>query len=71
VFLLLSRRGVESNDVAPVLSRLNVFRTTREDAKRYKVQMTLVVGGYNNDSRELVDLPEVRASLCRLESSWP
>jgi hypothetical protein len=53
------------------LSRLKVFLATREDAWRYRGQMTLVVDGYNNDPRELVDIPEVRALLRGLEAEWP
>jgi hypothetical protein len=33
--------------------------------------MTLVVDGYNHDPRELVDIPEVRSLLRRLEAEWP
>ena len=33
--------------------------------------MTLVVDGYNDDPRELVDIPEVRTLLRRLEAEWP
>ena len=71
VVLLISRREVEAADLASVLSRLKVFLATREDAWLYRGQMTLVVDGYNNDSRELVDIPEVRTLLRGLESSWP
>ena len=71
VVLLISRREVEAGDLASVLSRLKVFLATREDAWLYRGQMTLVVDGYNNDPRELVDILEVRTLLRRLESSWP
>ena len=71
VILLISRREVEAGDLVSVLSRLKVFLATREDAWLYRGQMTLVVAGYNNDSRELVDIPEVRTLLRGLESSWP
>jgi hypothetical protein len=71
VVLLISRREVEAGDLASVLSRLKPFLATREDAWRYRGQMTLVVDGYDNDSRALVDIPEVRALLRGLESSWP
>jgi hypothetical protein len=71
VVLMISRREVESADLASVLSRLKVFLATREDARLYRGQMTLVVDGYNNDPRELVDIPEVRALLCGLEAEWP
>lgn len=44
---------------------------TREDAWRYRGQMTLVVDGFSHDPRELVDSPEVRSLLLRLEAEWP
>lgn len=71
VVLLISRREVEQADLGSVLSRLKPFLATREDARRYRGQMTLVVDGYNDDPRELVDIPEVRALLRRLEAQWP
>ena len=71
VVLMISRREVEAADRASVLSRLKVFLATREDAWRYRGQMTLVVDGYNHDPRELVDIPEVRALLRNLEAEWP
>ncbi len=71
VVLMISRREVEAGDLDSVLSRLKVFRATREDAWRYRGQMTLVVDGYNNDPRELVDIPVVRTLLRRLEAAWP
>lgn len=71
VVLMISRREVEGGDLGSVLSRLKIFLATREDAWRYRGQMTLVVDGYNNDPRELVDIPEVRTLLRRLEAEWP
>jgi hypothetical protein len=71
VVLMISRREVEAADLASVLSRLKVFLAAREDAWRYRGQMTLVVDGYNSDPRELVDIPEVRTLLRRLEAEWP
>jgi hypothetical protein len=68
---MISRREVEAGDLDSVLSRLKVFRANREDTWRYRGQMTLVVDGYNNDSRELVDIPEVRQLLRLFEAAWP
>lgn len=53
-----------------MLTRLKVFCVTREDARLFRGQMSLVVDGYNDDLRELVDIPEVRALLKRLEADW-
>lgn len=69
--LVISRREVESGDLAFVLSRLKVFRASREDAWRYRGQMTMVVDGYTDDPRKLVDIPEVRLLLKRFEAAWP
>jgi hypothetical protein len=71
VVLLISRREVDAGDIASVLSRLKPFLASREETWRYRGQMTLVVDGYNHDPRELVDIPEVRTLLRRLEASWP
>ncbi len=71
VILLISRRQVEQQDLESVLAPLKVFTATREDAWLYKGQMSLVVDGYNDDSRELVDIPEVRRLIQRLADAWP
>jgi hypothetical protein len=71
VVLMISRREVEQGDLASVLARLKVFLATRQDAWLYRGQMTLVVDGYNEDPRELVDIPQVRTLLRNLEAEWP
>ena len=71
VVLLVSRREVEHADLASVMSRVNGFLATREDAWRYRGQVTLLVDGYNNDPRALAEIPEVRTLLRQLESEWP
>ena len=71
VVLMISRREVEASGIASVVARLKVFLATREDAWLYRGQMTLVVDGYNNDPRELVDIPEVRTILRQFEAAWP
>jgi hypothetical protein len=71
VVLMISKRQVEQQDMASVLDSLKVFTASREDAWLYRGQMSLVVDGYNNDPREIVDIPEVRHFLKRLASEWP
>ena len=71
VVLMISRRQVEAFDIASVMTNLKPFLATREDAWLYRGQMTLVVDGYNDDPRELVDIPEVRALLQKLYHQWP
>ena len=71
VVLIISRRQVEQHDVASVLNELKPLLATREDTRLYRGQMSLVVDGYNDDPRELVDVPEVRAFLRAFERQWP
>src|SRR5665647_2124967 len=63
VVLVISRRQVEAGDIASVLSNLKPFLATREDAWLYRGQMSLVVDGYNEDPRDLVDILDVREFL--------
>jgi hypothetical protein len=62
---------VEAANLASVLSRLTDYLATREDAWQYWGKMTLIVDGYDDDPRELVDINQVRALLCRFEAAWP
>ena len=68
---MISRRQVEEADIDSVLRNLKPFLATKEDAWLYKGQMVMTVDGYNDDPRELVDIPEVRAFLRTLASQWP
>jgi len=71
VLLLISRRQVEESDIASVLLELKPVTATRENCWRYRGQMALVVTGYDDDPRELVDIPEVRAFLAQFSVAWP
>lgn len=71
VVLMISRRQVEERDMASVLTNLKPFLATREDAWLYRGQMSLVVDGYNEDPRELVDILDVREFLRTLVLQWP
>jgi hypothetical protein len=67
VVLFISRDQVEEADLPSILSSLKVFLASREDAWHYRSQMSLAVDGYDDDPRELVDIPEVSDLLRRLE----
>ena len=71
VVLMFSRWEVESGDALPAVDRLNVLFGNREAIWQYRGQVSLVVNGYNDDTRELVDIPEVRAFLREFDARWP
>ena len=70
VVLFISRRQVEAHDIAGVLDSLKIFSATREDTWLYRNQVSVVVDGYNEDPRELVNIPEVRRLLKSLVQEW-
>lgn len=71
VVLMISRRQVEEADLQSVIRGLRPFTATREDAWLYRYQMTLVIAGYDDDLREIVDIPEARLFLKHLARDWP
>lgn len=71
VILMISRRQVEQGDMNSVLGRLKILTAAREDVWRYRGQMSLVVDGYDEDPRELIDIPQVRNFLREFSMAWP
>jgi hypothetical protein len=71
VVLMFSRREVEAGDPSALVERLNSLFNTRDAIWRYRGQVALAVDGYNDDPRELVDVPEVRAFLVEFDQQWP
>ena len=68
---MISRREVEANDIDSVVQRLEEQFCLPAVMWRYRGQMALVVDGYNDDPRELVDITAVRAFLRGLDARWP
>lgn len=71
VVLQISRREVEAGDVQSVVGRLNETFASADAIWRYCGQMSLVIDGYLDDVRELVDITEVRQFVRQLDQSWP
>ena len=69
--LYLSREEVESGNVASALERLHIIADTRESAMRYRESLVFIVCGYDDDPRELAEIPQVRAFFARLVQEWP
>lgn len=71
VVLMISRCQVEEAHLESVIQGLRPFTATREDAWLYRCQMTLVITGYDDDPREIIDIPEARLFLKHLARDWP
>ncbi len=69
--LLVTRQQIESGRYASVLEQLYVMCDKRESVLRYRESMVLQVSGYDEDPRELPEIPEVRQFFARLNQEWP
>lgn len=71
VVLALTREEIESGLFASALERLHVLAGSRESALRYRESLVFVVDGYDDDPRELQEIPEVRVFFASLTIHWP
>ena len=71
VILVFSRRQVEERDLSEPLGFLRRLTADRDIALEFCGRISLVVDGYNDDPRELFDIPEVRSFLQQLDRAWP
>ena len=71
VILMFSRRQVVTGDLAEPLQFLRRLAADRHAALEFSGRISLVVDGYNDDPRELFEIPEVRTYIKRLDEAWP
>lgn len=71
VILSIRRRDVETRSLASALERLHVLTDSRENVLRYRECVVFQVEGYDDDPRELSEIPEVRAYFRQLTDEWP
>jgi hypothetical protein len=71
IVLDITRREIESGNIASVLERLHVLTDSAENVRRYRESLVFQIGGYDSDPRELPEIPEVRAFFRRLAAEWP
>ena len=71
IILMISRQAIESGDVTSIVEGLDPLLEDREVAWRSRGQMILTIEGYDDDPRELVDIPGVREFLRELDQKWP
>lgn len=72
VILLISREAVDACDVERVFkSSIRYLMASREDVILYRQQTSVVFEGWDEDPRELVDVPEVRAFVNAMTVRWP
>jgi hypothetical protein len=66
-----TREEVEAADISGVVDRLNELVATRESAMAAKQRIALFTGDYDDDARELAEIPEVRVFIQRIFAACP
>jgi len=71
VGVVVSRQEVESLDISPALNVLETLLYDAETVRMFRGKANIAFHGYDNDSRELYQIPEVRRYLAKLDSKFP
>lgn len=71
VVLSITKREIESGNWASALERLLVLNDTEANVQLYRECLVLEVKGYDHDTRELAEIPEVRDYFGHLSQAWP
>jgi len=70
LWLVISRQEIESGDISGPLATLRNLLDP-ENAIRFCERVDVAFDGYNDDSRELYEIPEVRDYVCKLDDAFP
>ena len=69
--VVVDRGDVEANDISATLSSLSRVLADRETVRRFRGRVEIAFHGYNNDPREIYEIPELRRFLKTLDGSFP
>lgn len=71
VVLAISRKEIEEQNYTSALERLMVLSDSDMNIWRYRESLCIWVQGYDEDVRELGEIPEVRSYFAKLVVEWP
>lgn len=71
ILLPIDRQDVENGDISSVLMRLWMLSADRSSAMSAEGAVSLSFSGYDDDTRPLHAIPEVRAWFQKLHAAWP
>lgn len=69
--VVITRKEIGSGNVSSALERLHVLTDSAENVNLYRESVLFQFDGYQNDPRELCEIPEVRAYFHTLAQAWP
>ena len=71
LLLIVSRRDVETGDITDILRSLSHLISATEIARLYRERVDISFEGYEDDRRELWEIPEVRAFVHKVDDKFP
>ena len=71
VVVVVSRKEVEARDVSSVLGALKSCIGSIERARSFFQKVDVAFHGYDHDTRELFEIPEVREYVALLDNEFP
>ncbi|MDD4869843.1 MAG: hypothetical protein PHR77_04725 [Kiritimatiellae bacterium] len=71
IIVSVSRREVEANSIGPLYGRLCEHLWDKDTVTVHCQQVQIVIDGYNEDTRELWEIPEVRDYILTLDRFFP
>lgn len=71
VIIVVSREEVEACDIKPAMTTLRQLVASPDVARSYQEKVDITFHGYDNDRRELYEIPEVRSYVHKLDKEFP
>ena len=71
LIIIVSKNEVLCGDISPALSTLNKLMESPEMAKSYREKVHILFDGYNETSREVSEISEVRNYVDKLDKKFP
>ena len=71
VYLIVRRAQVETGEAAQPLRWLRSLSSDPRAARAFMGRVRVIVEGYDDDPRELFEIPQVRAFVATLDDAWP
>jgi hypothetical protein len=71
LYVVMSRDEVESRDITAPLAALKSLIASPATARAHMENVDIAFGGYDEDARELFEIPEVREYVYRLDGEFP
>jgi hypothetical protein len=71
LYVVVSREEVEAEDTTQVMGTLRQLLASPEVAFAYRERVDIAFDGYNDDARELGEIPQIRQFVWALDEQFP